>query len=134
MIAVSPQGDDSAAGSPDAPFRSLERTQLAVRQVNTEHDVTVELKDGIYRLERPLLFAARERLKALPAPVRLDLSAGSDADVTEDVVAFAKLLDEIKPAGLDYRSTIYPGENHNSVRLVSFPRGLYWVYRSAGKP
>jgi uncharacterized protein len=81
-----------------------------------------------------LLFAARERLKALPAPVRLDLSAGTDADVTEDVVAFAKLLDEIKPTGLDYRSTIYPGENHNSVRLASFPRGLYWVYRSAGQP
>jgi hypothetical protein len=60
VIVVSPQGDDSAAGSPDAPFRSLERAQLAVRQVNTEHDVTVELKDGIYRLERPLLFAARD--------------------------------------------------------------------------
>jgi predicted alpha/beta superfamily hydrolase len=86
-----------------------------------------------------LLFAARERLKALPAPVRLDLSAGGDEhltenNLTEDVVAFAKLLDEIKPKGLDYRSTIYPGENHNSVRLASFPRGLYWVYRSAGKP
>jgi hypothetical protein len=76
-----------------------------------------------------LLFTARERLKALPAPVRLDLSAGDDADVTEDVVAFAKLLDEIKPTGLDYRCTIYPGENHNSVRLASFPPGLYWVYR-----
>jgi uncharacterized protein len=75
----------------------------------------------------------RDRLKALP-PVRLDLSAGGDADVTEDVVAFAKLLDEIKPTGLDYRSTIYPGENHNSVRLASFPSGLYWVYRPAGKP
>jgi predicted alpha/beta superfamily hydrolase len=80
------------------------------------------------------LFAARERLKALPAPVRLDLSAGSDEVLAADVVAFAKLLDEIKPGGLDYRSTIYPGENHNSVRLASFPRGLYWVYRPAGKP
>ena len=52
VITVSPQGDDSAAGSQDAPFRTLERAQLAVRQVNTEHDVTVQLKDGIYRLER----------------------------------------------------------------------------------
>ena len=34
-----------------------------------------------------------------------------------------------KPKGLDYRFTLYPGENHNSVRLVAFPAGLYWVYR-----
>ena len=82
-----------------------------------------------------LLFAgARERLSSLPSPVRLDLSAGGDADVTDDVVAFAKLLDQIKPKGLDYRSTIYPGENHNSVRLASFPKGLYWVYRPATAP
>ena len=33
--------------------------------------------------------------------------------------------------GLDYRLTLYAGENHNSVRLVSFPAGLYWVYREA---
>lgn len=73
-----------------------------------------------------LLFAAFERLKALPSPVRLDLSVGTDApESPENVVAFAKLLDEIKPKGLDYRSTIYPGENHNSVRLASFPSGLY---------
>ncbi len=43
--------------------------------------------------------------------------------------AFAKLLGELKPAGLDYRFTLYPGQNHSSVRLVSFPAGLYWVYR-----
>lgn len=80
-----------------------------------------------------LLFAAFERLKALPSPVRLDLSVGTEApENPETVVAFAKLLDRIKPMGLDYRSTIYPGENHNSVRLASFPSGLYWVYRAAG--
>lgn len=58
LIAVSPRGDDGAAGSGDAPFRTLERAQLAVRQLNAEHDVTVQLADGIYRLERPLVFAA----------------------------------------------------------------------------
>jgi hypothetical protein len=35
----------------------------------------------------------------------------------------------LKPVGLDYRFTVYHGENHDSVRLVSFPAGLYWVYR-----
>jgi predicted alpha/beta superfamily hydrolase len=77
---------------------------------------------------RRLLGASRDRLRALPAPVRLDLSVGDDHDNTASVTAFAKLLDELKPAGLDYRFTVYRGENHNSVRLVSFPAGLYWVY------
>jgi predicted alpha/beta superfamily hydrolase len=78
---------------------------------------------------RLLLTAARARLSHLPAPVRLDLSVGEDADNTDSTTAFAKLLDELKPARLDYRFTLYHGENHNSVRLVSFPAGLYWVYR-----
>ena len=81
-----------------------------------------------------VLFTARDRLKRLPVTVRLDLSVGTDNDFTDDTVAFAKLLDEIKPTGLDYRLTIYPGENHNSVRLASFAPGLYWVYRASGKP
>jgi predicted alpha/beta superfamily hydrolase len=61
-----------------------------------------------------LLFTARDRLKAPPGPVRLDLSVEGDEPLKNDNVAFAKLLDEIKPAGLDYRFTIYAGENHNS--------------------
>lgn len=83
-----------------------------------------------------LLKSAREKLKAgLPAPVRLDLSAGTDEDLEKTISVattnFAKLLDELKPAKLDYRFTPFPGQNHNSVRLVSFPHGLYWVYRPA---
>lgn len=78
--------------------------------------------------------AAAEKLQALPKPVRLDLSAGDEPDVggydlTRDTTAFARNLEELKPANLDYRFTVYPGENHNSVRLASFPSGLYWVYR-----
>jgi hypothetical protein len=74
--------------------------------------------------------SARAKLSSLPANVRLDLSVGDDGDNTASTTAFAKLLAELKPAQLDYRFTVYHGENHNSVRLVSFPAGLYWVYRS----
>jgi len=76
---------------------------------------------------------ARRTLSALPASVRLDLSVGSDDELgfAKTTTAFAHLLDEMKPKGLDYRFTVYPGENHNSVRFVSFPAGLYWVYRPA---
>jgi hypothetical protein len=75
--------------------------------------------------------AARRALSSLPASIRLDLSVGSDDELgfAESTTAFARLLDELKPKGLDYRFTLYPGENHNSVRLVAFPAGLYWVYR-----
>jgi hypothetical protein len=78
-----------------------------------------------------LLTAARDRLRKLPAPVRLDLSVGDERDNTDSTKAFARILDKMKPAGLDYRFTVYRGENHNSVRLVSLPAGLYWVYRPA---
>jgi hypothetical protein len=80
---------------------------------------------------RLLITAARERLRNLSTHVRLDLSAGDDdiAGIADDTAAFAKLLGEIKPTGLDYRFTLYHGENHNSIRLVSFPAGMYWVYR-----
>ena len=84
-----------------------------------------------WRDGRLLLTAARDRLRKLSAPVRLDLSVGDEGDNTDSTTAFAKILDELKPAGLDYRFTVYRGENHNSVRLVSFPAGLYWVYRPA---
>jgi predicted alpha/beta superfamily hydrolase len=80
-----------------------------------------------------ILKEARRALRALPATVRLDLSVGSDDELgfTQTTTEFARVLDELKPKGLDYRFTLYPGENHNSVRLVSFPAGLYWVYRAA---
>jgi predicted alpha/beta superfamily hydrolase len=78
-----------------------------------------------------LLVKAVGDMKRLPAPVRLDISTGDEKDVTEDAVALAKAFDAVKPQGLDYRFTIYKGENHNSVRPVSFPAGLYWVYRKS---
>ena len=81
---------------------------------------------------RLLFSAARQKLRELPSPVRLDISVGGKDDFgfDQDTIAFAKLLDELKPAGLDYRFTPYPDENHDSVRLVSLPEGLYWVYRA----
>jgi hypothetical protein len=58
VITVSPSGSDTAAGTVDRPFRTLERAQQAVRGANVDHDVTVQLADGVYRLTHPLLFSA----------------------------------------------------------------------------
>lgn len=69
---------------------------------------------------------AREKLKTIDVPVRLDLSAGDD-DV-KGVPEFEALLTEIGTGKLVHRFTLYPGQNHNSVRTLSFPAGLYWVY------
>ncbi len=104
----------------------------------------LEQRPGLFQrivAASPALFAddplidkdARRALSAMSAPVRLDLSVGSDDELgfANTTTAFAQLLDKLKPKGLDYRFTVYPGENHNSVRLASFPAGLYWVYRPA---
>lgn len=60
IISVSPAGSDSAAGTPGYPFRTLTRAQQAVRLFNKDHDVTVQLANGAYRLPRTLRFTASD--------------------------------------------------------------------------
>src|SRR4051812_6345935 len=55
---VSPLGEDSGDGSESHPFKSLERAQRAVRAANASSNVVVQLSDGIFRLESPLIFRA----------------------------------------------------------------------------
>ena len=60
VIAVSPTGNDNGPGTREQPFETLERAQRAVRLVNADHDVTVELNDGVYRLAKTLMFTAQD--------------------------------------------------------------------------
>jgi hypothetical protein len=60
VIAVSPRGNDDAAGTIAHPFRTLQRAQEAVRKANATHDVMVELEGGVYRLKRTLVFSAQD--------------------------------------------------------------------------
>jgi hypothetical protein len=55
---VSPNGDDGAAGTREAPFRTLFRAQAAARELaqNMSADVLVNLAAGEYRLDRTLAF------------------------------------------------------------------------------
>ncbi len=57
---VSPDGDDKAAGSAAAPFRSLERAQAAVRAANAHQDVTVIVHGGVWTRIEPLIFTAKD--------------------------------------------------------------------------
>lgn len=60
VIAVSPAGEDSNAGTRAKPFRTLERAQAEVRAHNVDSDVLVEVASGVYRLEAPLVFTAAD--------------------------------------------------------------------------
>ena len=60
---VSPQGDDGAAGTADAPFASLERARDAIRALPTARrngDVVVTIRGGTYRLKQPLVLDWRD--------------------------------------------------------------------------
>jgi hypothetical protein len=59
-IAVAPQGNDNAAGTPASPFLTLERAQHEVQKLNGDKDVTVILADGLYRISQPLIFTAQD--------------------------------------------------------------------------
>ena len=62
---------------------------------------------------------------------RLDLSIGGDeVDPAEAGApqALIAILDQMKPKGLIYRFTLYPGETHTSVKSISFAHGLTWIY------
>ena len=58
VIHVDPRGTENGDGSAEHPFGSLERAKAAVRSLNRDHDVTVQIADGIYRLAAPLRFTA----------------------------------------------------------------------------
>ena len=57
---VAPNGSDNGDGSESRPFQTLTRAQAAVRLVNATNSVIVQLAQGIYRLEKPLRFTARD--------------------------------------------------------------------------
>ncbi|MDA3923198.1 MAG: hypothetical protein PF904_00680 [Kiritimatiellae bacterium] len=59
---VSPEGDDMAAGTRRAPFRSLHRAQEAARSLTAgmTGDVVVNVAPGDYRLDRPLAFTSAD--------------------------------------------------------------------------
>ena len=60
VIHVAPQGSDKGDGSVQKPFASFARAQRAVRLFNRTHDVTVSIAPGLYRLNAPLRFDARD--------------------------------------------------------------------------
>ncbi|PSL54472.1 parallel beta helix pectate lyase-like protein [Saccharothrix carnea] len=74
---VSPAGDDSAAGTADHPFRTLERARRAAREVGG--DVTVHLRAGTHVLTEPFELTEEDSQVVYQA-------FGYGTDAREDVV------------------------------------------------
>lgn len=55
---VVPQGSRTAEGGADTSFSSIEQAQLHAR--NTPGDVTIYLRAGVYRLDKPLVFTPED--------------------------------------------------------------------------
>jgi hypothetical protein len=60
VLHLSPNGSDDGDGSAAHPFASFGRAQEAVRRSNRDHDVTVIVASGTYRLAAPLRFTAAD--------------------------------------------------------------------------
>lgn len=60
ILHVAPGGSDHGDGSAAHPFASLPRAQAAVRTLNRDHDVTVSIAPGTYRLSAPLVFTPED--------------------------------------------------------------------------
>ncbi|WP_271300503.1 right-handed parallel beta-helix repeat-containing protein [Sphingomonas sp. CV7422] len=58
VLHVAGTGSDDGDGSAAHPFATLLRAQAAVRRLNRDHDVTVRIAAGAYRLAAPLRFTA----------------------------------------------------------------------------
>lgn len=128
IIAVSPEGNDLAAGTRDHPFQTLRRAQQAVREINADHNVTVELADGVYRLKAPLIFTARDggrnghHVSWMAAPGASPVISGADA------ITRWKLFDKAKhiyvanvPIGTDSRD-LWVNDKLASRASIEIPR------------
>lgn len=61
-IVVAPSGDDTAAGTEDAPFATLQRAQQAAREriAAADRDVVIHLREGTHVMTEPLRLSARD--------------------------------------------------------------------------
>lgn len=106
---VSPSGNDSGAGTINAPFQTLERARTAVRQVLRKRDgkpITVYLRGGSYRVSQSFALTAQDSGTArnpvtwCAFPGEAPIITGGIALSASDFapVADAGILARLKPA------------------------------------
>lgn len=100
MIVVSPHGDDSAAGTTEHPVATLAEAQ---RRLRTGPKTSVQLTDGVWRLDRPLRLTAQD--SGTPdAPHRWVAAPGARPVISGGVPVSGWVLHD--PASRLFRATV----------------------------
>lgn len=127
---VVPQGSRTAGGGADTSFSSIEQAQLHAR--NTPGDVTIYLRAGVYRLDKPLVFTPEDcrqgkRLTVCAYPgEKVTITGGIPLDLTwkpyKEGIMKAKLkgylsLDMLVADGTIRYMARYPNYDSTAVRF-----------------
>ena len=64
-IVVAPYGDDSNAGTPDAPVATLERAKELVKSIDTDEKITVWFREGTYFISDTVNFTSEDKADVL---------------------------------------------------------------------
>ena len=127
---VVPQGSRTAGGGADTSFSSIEQAQLHAR--NTPGDVTIYLRAGVYRLDKPLVFTPEDcrqgkRLTVCAYPgEKVTITGGIPLDLTwkpyKEGIMKAKLkgylsLDMLVADGTIRHMARYPNYDSTAVRF-----------------
>ena len=140
-LVVSPDGDDGAAGTPDAPLRTIGEAKARLRNLRNAGNgsVCVWLREGEYRLTETLVFDQNDlaNVTYCAYPGESVSVAGGDAlrggwehTAVNGVQAWVRTLDEPITAlygesGKDVRRTRYPQSGYLYVKDVCHDGALY---------
>ncbi|MBQ4244671.1 MAG: right-handed parallel beta-helix repeat-containing protein, partial [Clostridia bacterium] len=129
-ILVSPEGDDSAAGSETAPVKSVERAKALAkerRQSGAQGEITVWIKGGEYLFSSPLEFnsgdARNVRFIACPGEEVVFSGAVKADGWQEDTINGIKCLSATVPDNADFDSVFRDGEKLPQTR---YPESGYF--------
>lgn len=125
QIHVSPGGDDSAAGTAEKPFATLQRARDEVRKVRPADGAHIVLHDGVHTLREPLVLTAADSGKE-NAPVVFEAAPGAKVVVSGGRILtgwrvrdgrWEVDLPEVKSGGWDFVDLFVGGERRPRARL-----------------
>ena len=138
---VSSAGDDSAAGTEQAPFATISRAQQTVRDLKTQRGLTspvvVNIRGGTYELERPLVLTPEDSGTAdCPVTYRgvgdrpVVISGGRRIDgIRKNGHLWTVTLDNVKAGDWSFNQLYVNG--HRRARARTPNEGKYFRIRSA---
>ncbi|MGJ8694673.1 MAG: right-handed parallel beta-helix repeat-containing protein [Verrucomicrobiaceae bacterium] len=126
---LSPSGNDSAPGTKEAPFATLERARDAVRELKTtsDKDITVQIRGGNYRLSQTVVFSLKDSSEN--ATITYEAFPG-------ETPVFSSDLDLTSWKKLETPPPFLPQSAHGKVWVADLPQAapkrFYTLYDSQG--